>query len=129
MIGGDTPIPELGLAQIAVRCLVIYSVGLCAVRMGKSRLLSRASPLDLILAYILGSLLSRTLVALHSLVTALACRFHWVGNFVKGREYVLITDGLVHHDNLRRSHISERDLLEEMRRNANIERPEQVKVA
>jgi|SRR5579863_7160429 len=145
LLGGDAPVADLGLGPIVVRCLVVYLAGLIAVRLGKSRLLSRASPLDVILAFILGSLLSRgingsaslsgtltavvTLVAIHSVLTALACRFHWLGNAIKGRQYLLIANGEIIRENLLRSHLSERDLIEEMRLNANVEDPAAVQAA
>jgi len=144
LIGGDAP-GDLGPGQVVARCLIVYVAGLLVIRVGKSRMLSRAWPLDVILAFILGSLLSRgingsaslsgtvvavvTLVALHSALTALACRFHWLGDAIKGKQHQLILNGEIIHENLLRSHISERDLIEELRLNANVEKPEQVQAA
>jgi len=145
IIGGDTATPRLEWTQIIARCAIVYLIGVLAVRLGKSRLLSRASPLDVILAFILGSLLSRgingsaslsgtivavtTLVAIHGGLTALSCRYHWVGNAVKGQTRLLIADGEILRENLRRSHLSEHDLVEELRLNANVENPAQVQLA
>jgi uncharacterized membrane protein YcaP (DUF421 family) len=145
ILGGDTATQPLGWLQIVARCAIVYLVGLLAVRVGKSRLLSKASPLDVILAFILGSLLSRgingsaalsgtvvavvTLVAIHWSLTALACRYHAVGNLIKGQTYLLISNGEIQRDNLRRAHISQHDLVEQMRLNANVEDTAQVQVA
>src|ERR1043166_1219756 len=58
--GGDMPVSEpLALHQIAARAIVIYLVGVVIIRIGKSRLLGRVTSLDVIVAFILGSLLSR----------------------------------------------------------------------
>jgi uncharacterized membrane protein YcaP (DUF421 family) len=86
VFGGDMPAKPLLLAQVAARAAVVYIVGLLLVRIGKSRLLSRATALDVILLVVVGSLLSRgingsaslsgtitacaVLVALHSLITS-----------------------------------------------------------
>ncbi len=145
ILGGDAPGAHIGPGQIVVRCLIVYLAGLAVIRLGKSRLLSRASPLDVILAFILGSLLSRgvngsaslsgtlvavvTLVAVHGGLSALACRNHWLGNIVKGQQYVLVSDGEINRENLLRAHISERDLMEEVRLRANVEDLQQVAAA
>src|SRR5262245_50810177 len=131
LFGGDAPAAPLAWGQIAARGALIYLAGLILVRLGKSRLLSRATALDVILAFILGSVLSRgitgsaalsgtivatgTLIALHWVFTALTYRFHWLGRLVKGNSQVLIADGQINWDAMRRSHISEHDLREELR--------------
>ncbi len=142
VFGGDTPQHPLEYSQIAARSLVIYAFGIATVRIGKSRLLARVTPLDLILGYVLGSLLSRgitgsaslsgtavaaaTLVAVHWGLTALACRSHWLGNLIKGHAHELVRNGEVLWENMRRSHISEHDLVEELRLNANVDKLQQV---
>jgi uncharacterized membrane protein YcaP (DUF421 family) len=132
IFGGDTPQPHLRLYQIAARAIVVYLIGLIIVRIGKSRVVARITAIDIINAFILGSLLSRgitgsasisgtsmataAIVACHWLLTALACRWHWLGTLLKGR-YIrpLVNDGKMEFDNLRRSHISEHDLMEAVR--------------
>ena len=49
LFGGDAPESPLAWGQIAARCALIYIAGLLLVRLGKSRLLSRTTALDLIL--------------------------------------------------------------------------------
>jgi uncharacterized membrane protein YcaP (DUF421 family) len=137
IFGGDAPAHPLLLGQVAARALVVYLIGLTLVRLGKSRLLGSASALDIILAVVLGSLLSRgingtasvsgtatacaVLVALHWLITQLACRWHRFGNVVKGHCHLLVENGQINWGALRRSHLSQEDLLEELRLNANVE--------
>jgi len=145
IFGGDAPGMPLTWWQIVARGFVIYVGGLTLIRLGKSRLLARSTPLDMILAFILGSVLSRgitgsaaisgTLVATGALIvvhwtfTALACRFHWFGRLFKGNSYVLVSEGVTVLENLRRSHISEHDLEESLRLNANINRLDEVELA
>ncbi|HEY2148964.1 MAG TPA: YetF domain-containing protein [Pirellulales bacterium] len=132
IFGGDKPHPDLAFYQIAARAIVVYLIGLIIVRIGKSRIVARITAIDIINAFILGSLLSRgitgsasisgtsvataAIVACHWLLTALSCRWHWFGTLLKGR-YIrpLVKDGKMQLDNLRRSHISEHDLMEELR--------------
>ena len=94
-------------------------------------MVGRASGLDILVGFILGSLLSRgitghaslsgtivssaVIVATHWLFTWLGVRFHVFGNITKGHSVQLISDGLVLPANMKRSHISEHDLLEAAR--------------
>lgn len=142
LLGGDFPEKPLGLGQVAARAGVIYLLGLLLVRFGKSRLLSGATALDVVLVVVLGSLLSRgingnasltgtimacaVLVAIHWSMTRLACRWHWLGGIVKGHSQLLVENGRVHWDAMRRSHISEQDLLGELRLRANVDDLEEI---
>jgi uncharacterized membrane protein YcaP (DUF421 family) len=145
IFGNDAPDGQLAWRQIIARAAAVYIAGLVIIRVGKSRLLSRATPLDVILAFILGSVLSRgingsaalsgtivaaaALVVMHWLFTALACRSHRLGNLIKGQPRLVISNGQLQWDNMRRSHLTEHDLREELRLNANIEDFNDVKSA
>src|SRR5262249_48746562 len=129
--GGDTPSDDLKLYQIAARAIVVYLAGVLLVRFGKSRGIGRASTLDVIFAFILGSLLSRgitgyasmsgtiiasaSIVACHWAMTAIAYRSHAFGAFWKGNPRQVVKNGAPLHDALQKSHISEHDLLAQMR--------------
>jgi uncharacterized membrane protein YcaP (DUF421 family) len=131
VFGGDAPREPLALYQVAARGVVVYLVGVVAVRVGKSRGIGRLTSLDVILGFILGSLLSRgitghaslsatavgsvAIVAAHWLITFLACRSHAIGTLIKGRSRLVVVDGKMQADSMRRSHISEHDLQEELR--------------
>jgi uncharacterized membrane protein YcaP (DUF421 family) len=144
IFGGDAPREPLELHQVAARAIAIYVIGLAIVRLGKSRLISRATALDVILGFILGSLLSRAitghaslsgttvasaaLVAAHWSFTALGFHFHWFGTLIKGHAVPVIENGQVRQENLRSSHISTADLLGELRLQG-VDRIEDVKRA
>ena len=131
VFGGDFPHDPLLLHQVAARAVVVYIVGVALVRIGKSRIVSRMTSLDVILGFILGSLLSRgitghaslsgtvagstAIVACHWAFTALTFKWHSLGTLLKGHVRLLVTDGVLQLDNMRRSHISSHDLEEAMR--------------
>ena len=87
--------------------------------------------LDILIGFILGSLLSRgitghaslsgtaaasaALVATHWLFTWLAYHWHLFGVLMKGHSIPLVQDGQPIVENMRGSHISERDLAEALR--------------
>lgn len=131
VFGGDAPQYPLSALQVAARATVVFLSGLALVRWGKSRLISRATPLDVILGFILGSLLSRgitghaaisdtlvasaVLIGLHWVLTALACYSPRFEEWIKGHSYVLVEHGQPRHANLMQSHVSECDLAEALR--------------
>jgi uncharacterized membrane protein YcaP (DUF421 family) len=131
VFGGDSPSPSINAWQVAARSIVVYLAGLLIVKYGKSRMISRATPLDVILGFILGSLLSRgitghasisntvascfALVAIHYLFTALGCRWQPFERFIKGHSAVLVESGKLNEGNMLRSHLSKEDVFEAMR--------------
>lgn len=131
LFGGDTPRDPLELHQVAARAVAVYLIGVLLVRFGKSRMLSRTTTLDVLIGFILGSLLSRgvtghasisgtvvastALVAAHWLITWLAWRSHGLGNLIKGRANQVVKDGKPIVEAMRKSHISDHDLAEHMR--------------
>lgn len=143
--GGDSPEKLLSLGQVAARAAVVYLIGLLLVRIGKSRFHGRPSAIDMVLGFVLGSLLSRAitgsasvsgtsaaaavLVAVHWIATAAACRSHWVGNLVKGRSKQLVENGQLLRGAMLSSHISEHDIFEAMHLAANIDDLRLVKAA
>lgn len=133
-IFGDplSPIP-LTLPQVAARAVWIYLIGIFIVRLGKSRLVSRNTSLDVILGFILGSLLSRgitgkssitdttaatvALVAAHWVMTWAACRSHKFGELFKGRTKQLVVNGELQPAAMWHSNVSVHDVEEAMRLN------------
>ncbi len=101
--------------------------------------MGNATPMDVVVLMVLGSLLSRgingsaslastmiasaVLVACHWLLTWATVRYHAIGSLAKGYARVLVADGKVDEEALRKSHISRADLEEGMRLNGNIEDP------
>ena len=122
---------HINAPQMALRAIVVYVATVLIVRLGKKRFMSRATAFDVILAIMLGSLVSRAiagsapfvptlvatavLLALHWLFSAGAVRWHRFGVAIKGRSRVLIKDGRIDAEALRAAHMSDRDLWEDLR--------------
>jgi uncharacterized membrane protein YcaP (DUF421 family) len=131
LFGGDRPQHPLLYHQVAMRSLVVYVVGIACVRLGKSRLIARATAIDVLLGFILGSVLGRgitgsaslsetavataALVAIHFLITSLAIRSRWFETLVKGHDRPVIVEGKMQRENLDLSHLTESDLHEQLR--------------
>jgi len=143
--GLDTVQPrDYHALQACLRALVVYGGGLVILRLGERRSLRRGGTFDVVLGFILGSVLSRAingpatilptltvtalLVALHRLIAAAALHSHRFGSLVKGEADLLVEDGRLHLDVMRRFGISQRDLEEGLRLH-EIRRPEDVREA
>jgi uncharacterized membrane protein YcaP (DUF421 family) len=136
-LGLHAPPGELAWAQIAVRTTCVFLFGAVLVRVADRRFLGRNAGFDVLLAVILGSVLSRAingqapffetlgaslmLVLLHRGLAWLACRWSAFSRLVKGDAIVLVRNGKMQPANLRRADISEDDLRENLRLNANVD--------
>src|ERR1700693_4342122 len=138
--GGDLTATQMGL-----RAAVIYLAWLAAVRFADNRLLGKYSPFDVVLAVILGAVLGRAingstpffetmgagavLVGMHWLFAILSARSHAFGRLVRGTERLLVWNGEVRRAEMRKYHLSERDLLEMLRLNGHVADPRDVAAA
>ncbi|HEX6202511.1 MAG TPA: YetF domain-containing protein [Thermoanaerobaculia bacterium] len=131
LLGIDVPPTELTLGQVTARAVVVYAAGLAILRLGEHRFLGKNTAFDVVLGFILGSMLSRAvngsaalgptlagcvaLVALHWLFAAMALRSHRFGHLIKGGPRQLVRDGEIDWRALRRNRITRRDLEEAVR--------------
>ena len=139
--------PENGEAawwQLCVRALILFAVGLLFVRIAGRRTFSHATPLDIVVAVIVGSNLSRAmtgkapfvgalaatllLVILHRLLALATVRRSALSGVLKSQPAVLVRDGQVDEDALARHGLSRDDLLEGLRLQ-QAEGPESVRLA
>lgn len=145
LLGGNAAGTDLGPLQMAGRAALVYVAGLAIVRVGKDRLMGRTTAFDIVLAFIVGSMLSRAingsaplagtllaaavLIAVHWLFAYLALVSDTVAWAVKGERIILIKDGCIDHATLRAAKISESDLREALRLGAHIDDPADVELA
>jgi uncharacterized membrane protein YcaP (DUF421 family) len=131
LLGAGLKAEQLDPWQSVGRAVLIYIVVLALVRLGKKRMLARASAFDVIVAIVIGSMAGRSitgnaplstalagiaaLIAMHWLFSAVALRWHGFGLLVKGKSKTLIRDGQVDEAMLRREHMTADDLAEDLR--------------
>jgi uncharacterized membrane protein YcaP (DUF421 family) len=130
--------------QMTIRAAVVFVFGLLLVRIFGQRAFGRQTVLDVILAIVIGSNLSRTmtasaplwptlaattgLVLLYWVFNHMAARWHRLSWLVKGGVIQLAHDGRMDRKAMLRTGISEGDILEAMRR-SGIENVEEVRSA
>lgn len=143
-VAGCDP-PHINAAQACFRAVVVYGLALVIIRCGHRRMFGRASVFDTIVGVILGSTLSRaingsapfwpsitasaTLVVVHWILAAATFHSKTLGSWIKGEDRLLIKDGETKPEALRRSHISDDDLCEELRLLGKLKDPAQVQEA
>ena len=144
-LGLDRKADELELSQMALRALIVFLVGILCTRLSDKRFLGRNAAFDAILVVIFGSVISRAingqaaffptlgvcfvLVALHWILATLAMHSHRISLFAKGRDTLLVRDGEMDRDAMRRCKITEGDLFESLRAHGNTDSLSDVKEA
>lgn len=142
VLGLHATVDRLTWGQMSARSVVVFFVGVILVRVADRRFLGRNAGFDVLLAIVLGSVLSRgingqapffktlgvsaLLVLLHRLLAASACRWSVLSRLVKGSAIVLVKDGKARGAGLRSADISWDDLEENLRLNANVSRISEV---
>ena len=135
---------HLTITQVVLRAILVFFASLVMVRLAHKRFFAKRTAFDVILGFILASMLARAingseelgptivagfvLVLLHRLLGYLACRSHRVGNIVKGHSGALVENGKVNRERMRQHHISEADLEEDLRL-SGVENVADVKLA
>jgi uncharacterized membrane protein YcaP (DUF421 family) len=117
---------DIGWLQMSLRAALIFLLGVLIVRFAATRAFGKWSALDIILAVIVGSNLSRALtgsapflptliatvllVILHGLLAMAAARWSWLSTLTKGSSVWLVKDGEMDEAAMRRAGIGEGDL-------------------
>lgn len=129
-LGLDRDIGDVDSSQMALRAILIYVLALALLRIASKRFLSQATAFDVIIGIMFGSILSRAIngsapflptimaaaamVALHGLFAALAFNTT-IGSIFKGQPRLLIKDGQVQREAMRKASISSADLEQALR--------------
>lgn len=138
-IGVDKP----DIWQMAARAILVYLAAIVLVRLGEKRFLGKFAALDVILGFMLGTVLAGAitgssgyfetilgsalvLVLMHWLFAALAYRSERFADVVKGTDHVLVRDGEIRWDAMQASHITEKDLMMAVRISAQLTNLKQI---
>lgn len=145
LLGLGLDIGDVGAGQMAFRALLIYIFTLVIVRLGSKRFLAKATAFDVIVGIMLGSIMSRAingsaplvptlvsgtvLLVLHWILAQLAYHADWFGPLVKGNPILLIKDGQIQQDGMREAGLSDHDLEQAIRIQANQTSTENIHLA
>lgn len=128
---------DLTLLHISLRGIVVLIVTLAIIRVSRKRSLAHKTAFDAVLLVILASVLARAIngsasffatlggslvvVVFHRMLGFAAYRWHAFGVLIKGEPDVLVRDGERQREAMRRHHISDHDLEEDLRLKVNTE--------
>jgi uncharacterized membrane protein YcaP (DUF421 family) len=127
---------ELKLHHMAWRSAIVFIWAIVAARLADRRFLGANAIFDVMMSVIFASVLSRAingdaaffpsmgaalvLVLLHRVLGILAYNFHSISVLLKGRQYVLVRNGQMDKEAMRRNRITVDDLEENLRLFGNL---------
>ena len=136
---------DLTFLQVSLRGLFVFVISLAIIRVGHKRSLARKTAFDAALLVIIASVLSRAIngsasffptlggalviVVFHRLLGFGAYRWRWVGFLIKGEPEIIVENGEPQRSAMRRNHISDHDLEEDLRLDAKTNDLSTIKVA
>lgn len=126
---------DLSSLQMGCRTIVIFFVTLILIHLSGMRSFGKKSAFDNIIVIMLGAILSRAvtgasaflptlaasvvLVLVHRLLAWLSLYSKTISLFAKGKSRSLFKEGQINHKNMKRSLLSDSELLEAARLNTN----------
>jgi uncharacterized membrane protein YcaP (DUF421 family) len=126
---------ELSPLHMSVRAVAVFLICLALIRFSGRRSFAMGTPVDNVLAILLGAILSRavvgaspflstvaaavTLAALHRFMAWLGLYSHRMGRLFKGEAKIIYDNGKFNKENMRYCRITRRDLMAGIRLSAN----------
>jgi len=145
LLGIGTEPKELTFLQVSLRGVTVFIATLIMVRLGSKRSLAEKTAFDAVLIVIIGSMLARAingseaffptlgagfvLILLHRVFGLAAYYSHAFGILVKGTPVMLVQDGRLQRKNMLWEHITQHDLEEDMRLEAETDELSTIQVA
>lgn len=136
---------ELTALQMAIRALIIFLIALVLIRFSGRRTFGMSSPFDNVISVLLGAILSRAVIGASpfiatitasSVIVMLHRLFAWIalyndvfGSLIKGNAKVIYKDGQIIRNNMKRFFITDKDLIEGIRLQGNVESLDEIKSA
>ncbi len=136
---------ELNSTQMVLRAIIVFMIALVFLRLAGRRSFGMGSAFDNVTAILIGAVLSKaiigaapffptlaaafTLAMLHRLFAFIALYSSIFGTLVKGEPRVLFTDGKIIRKNMKKSLITDKDLMEGVRKEGNTTTLDDVKIA
>lgn len=131
LLGLDLDGSDLHAGHMVARVVIVFVLSILFIRIGNKRFMGRNTALDVMLGIVYGSVMSRAitgnapfvptvvagmaLVMMHWLLAWLAFSNDGIGAVIKGRSRMLVKKGEILWDEMKKSHISRRDLQEAIR--------------
>ena len=145
LVGVEQEYSNLSPLQIAVRTVVVYIIAYILVRLAKRRFMGDFSAIDIILGFVVGSVMARAITGSISILNMLIVigvllGVHWAfasvsyfsGGFedaVEDDSRKLVEDGKAIEEALEKSKVTLAELRQACRENGNVEDIDEIKAA
>ncbi len=145
LFGAGQEAKDVDALQVCFRAVLIYFFGWAILRIGGNRFLGQQTAFDVVLGFVLGSVLSRAingsstlllavvasalLVGVHHLLDWATFKSRRLSAIFSGEPATLIRDGELVVEEMRRRQYSDADLDETLRLNGRVDDPRKVKEA
>lgn len=145
LFGAGQEAKDVDALQVCFRAVLVYFFGWAILRIGGNRFLGQETAFDIVLGFVLGSVLSRAingsstlllalvasvlLVGVHHLLAWATFKSQRLSRLFSGRPATLIRDGEVLPEAMRRHQYSDEDMDETLRLNGRIADLRKVKEA
>ena len=146
IIGGNEIDAVIPVWQLALRTIAVYGVALLIIRVAKRRFMGGFTTFDILLGFVVGSVLSRAITGTVRfvdmfVVVAVLVIMHWaisiigyyagsyISKTVKNSARQLVKDGEMIEEEMRKSKLGEHDLMQAVRNQGNVDSLEKVKSA
>lgn len=122
---------NLAIHEMCARAFVTFFIALFLIRLAGMRSFGKKSAVDNVIIIVLGAVLSRAIVGaspyfstvlactvivvVHRIIAYIAISNPWLEKIVKGEQRILYKNNKIHWPNMKRSCVSEQDLLESVR--------------
>jgi uncharacterized membrane protein YcaP (DUF421 family) len=144
-LGIGTAPQDFTVAQLCFRALIVCGVMYAMIRIAGRRFMAQKNAWDVLLAFVMASLLARAIngsttfwenlvlglviAFVYRLIAWLACEFEGFGRLLKGQPVLLVSEGIVKTEALKKHHVSPHDLQEDLRLAGGVESSEAVQIA
>jgi uncharacterized membrane protein YcaP (DUF421 family) len=131
--------------QTVIRAIIIFILALVFIRLSGRRTFGMFSPFDNVICVLLGAILGRAVVGaspffatiiaafvivfLHRLFGWIALYHDGFGSLIKGNAKVIYKDGKIIRNNMKRFDITDKDLIEGIRLQGNVESLDEINSA
>ena len=145
LLGVGVEAKDLTAVHTICRIVIVFIAALVIVRLADKRFLGKMTAFDVIIGFMLGSMLSRAvngsspliptlaasvvLILLHRILAVLAFHSHTFGKLIKGCEETLVREGKVDEQKLRQFQLTRHDLMEEARLNGQVNSTKEIQLA
>lgn len=145
LIGIEQKIYEISTFQMVTRTIIVYAIALLLIRIGKRRFLGGYSAFDILMGFVVGSILSRTitgrenlfsasvviltLMLIHYVISYLTFNYSNASKMLKNSARQLVRNGEIDMAAMELSKLGDNDLLQAIRQKGSVESIEGVESA